>query len=260
MWKWVRSFICLFIYLFIYLSVYLFIYLFIYLFVCVFVLFLVSCYNNNRTTRKYNKNIVLQKYRHRNILVSDITFLVAVPLNYCRFLWLLLLFIASENEVIQIKGVISIFKQISKEKRVLLSHVSKLQTRLLVNLAVSAVNERGFLTLRRLKTVLRTTISQERLSNFTLWTIYEILLNGDNATAAANEFIGLQYWKTLKNKIAKYWKNLPHQCVKYRNFTWFPVMENLRKLYLSKNLPQQEIRWNYGILYIPSSNLWTRTL
>ena len=81
-----HSFVYLFIYLFIYLSVYLFIYLFIYLFVCFFVLFLVSCYNNNRTTRKYNKNIVLQKYRHRNILVSDITFLVAVPLNYCRFL------------------------------------------------------------------------------------------------------------------------------------------------------------------------------
>ena len=33
---------------------------------------------------------------------------------------------------------------------------------------------------------------------------------------------------------------------KYRNFTWFPGVEILRKLCLSAKFPYQNIRWNYG--------------
>ena len=54
------------------------------------------------------------------------------------------LFIASGKEVIQIIGVVTLLKQISKLERVLFSQVSKLQTSVLVNLATSAVSERAF--------------------------------------------------------------------------------------------------------------------
>ena len=34
---------------------------------------------------------------------------------------------------------------------------------------------------------------------------------------------------------------------KYRNFTWFPGVEILRKGAVSSKFPHQKIRWNYGI-------------
>ena len=49
-----------------------------------------------------------------------------------------------------------------------------------VNPVINVVSERSCLTLRRLKTFLRTTISQEQLSNFILLTVYNERLDGLN--------------------------------------------------------------------------------
>lgn len=49
-----------------------------------------------------------------------------------------------------------------------------------VNPVINVVSERSCSTLRRLKTLLRTTISQEQLSNFILLTVYNERLDGLN--------------------------------------------------------------------------------
>ena len=49
-----------------------------------------------------------------------------------------------------------------------------------VNPVINVVSERSCPTLRRLKTLLRTTISQEQLSNFILLTVYNERLDSLN--------------------------------------------------------------------------------
>ena len=54
------------------------------------------------------------------------------------------------------------------------------------------------------------------------------------------------------------WKKV--HCKKYRNFTWFPDVEILRKGIVSAEFPHQEFRWNYGIFRSGCCNVLTTPL
>ena len=56
--------------------------------------------------------------------------------------------------------------------------------------ATSATSERSFSTLRRVKTCLRNTMSQQRLNNLMLLHVHRDLTDTLDLSAVANDFIG----------------------------------------------------------------------
>ena len=70
-----------------------------------------------------------------------------------------------------------------------MSQVSKLMRLMLVIPATNAESERTFSTVRRIKTYLRSTMSQQRLNHLMLLHIHKSLTDDLNLVDVANDFI-----------------------------------------------------------------------
>jgi hypothetical protein len=81
------------------------------------------------------------------------------------------------------------FRQKAKEVRLLFDEVERLFTFLLVVPASSATAERSFSALKRLKSYLRTTMSQERLNHVTVLHVHKERLDTVNTDKLTAEFV-----------------------------------------------------------------------
>ena len=90
----------------------------------------------------------------------------------------------------RIHKVIKCLQSLSASQHLLLEQVCRVGRLLLVMPATNATSERSFLVLRRLKSYLRSTMSQPRLNLVMVLSIYKELLNELDLYAVANEFVG----------------------------------------------------------------------
>ena len=88
-----------------------------------------------------------------------------------------------------LSDVIKFFKALSPAQRDLLSEVCTLLRLMLVMPATNAVSERSFSALRRVKSYLRSTMTQSRLNDFLVLHVHRELTDKLNLIDTANEFI-----------------------------------------------------------------------
>ena len=82
------------------------------------------------------------------------------------------------------------FHSLVGAQRSLLSEVCKILKLILIMPATNATSERSFSTLRRVKTYLRNTMSQQRLNNLMLLHVHRDLTDTLDLSAVANDFVG----------------------------------------------------------------------
>ena len=80
-------------------------------------------------------------------------------------------------------------KNLSTEKRFLFSEVIKLIKIILIAPATNAISERSFSTLKRVKTSIRSTMTDSRLNHLLLIHIYKKELDEIDIKSITNEFI-----------------------------------------------------------------------
>lgn len=88
-----------------------------------------------------------------------------------------------------IADVIKYFKETAPAQKEFLSEVCKLLTILLVIPASNAVSERSFSALRRVKTYLRSTMTQTRMNNLMVLHIHKENTDALDIISVANEFV-----------------------------------------------------------------------
>ena len=93
------------------------------------------------------------------------------------------------NESVTFKDVVNFMKGLSKAQKELFSEVSTLVKLILVLPATNAVSERSFSSLRRIKTYLRTTMSQARLNHLMTLNVHKDYTETLSLVDVANEFI-----------------------------------------------------------------------
>ncbi len=94
----------------------------------------------------------------------------------------------SEYEI-SLKSIIAYFRELSEPQRALLSQVCKLVHLVLVMPATNAVSERSFSSLRRLKSYLRATMSQNRLNNVMVLHVHKNYTDELSLTKIGNDFV-----------------------------------------------------------------------
>ena len=108
------------------------------------------------------------------------------------------MFASQIDKTANIMNVVELFKDMSTARRELLSEVGVLLKLLLVMPALNAVSERSFSALRRLKTYLRSTMTQSRLNHLMVLYIHRELTDKLNLTTVANDFVsGSEHRSTL---------------------------------------------------------------
>ena len=108
------------------------------------------------------------------------------------------MFASQVDKSVNIVNIVQLFKYMSTAKRELLSEVGVLLKLLLVMPASNAVSEPLFSSLWRLKTYLRSTMTQSRLNHLMILHIHRKLTDKLNLTAVANEFVsGSEHRSTL---------------------------------------------------------------
>ena len=90
---------------------------------------------------------------------------------------------------INVDGCANILRQMAPDMRAMFTHVERLTCLLLVNPASSAASETRFSSLRRLKTYLRSTLSQQRLNNLATCHAYKDQLDKININHLIAEFV-----------------------------------------------------------------------
>ena len=93
---------------------------------------------------------------------------------------------------INLEDVVKVIKSFAPEKRKLIQNVVTVIKIILTNGAISATPERSFSMLRRIKTWLRSRMSQKRLNSLSIMYDNKHLLDNLSLTDVANEFVGLQ--------------------------------------------------------------------
>ena len=97
-------------------------------------------------------------------------------------------------EAYDLKSAINYLKDISPGQRTLLSEVSTIASLILVLPATNAVSERSFSSLHRLKSYLRSTMTQERLNSVVTLHVQKELTDQldlvETCTVTGNEFVG----------------------------------------------------------------------
>ena len=93
---------------------------------------------------------------------------------------------------INLEDVVKVIKSFAPEKRKLIQNVVTVIKIILTNGATSATPERSFSMLRRIKTWLRSRMSQKRLNSLSIMYDNKDLLDNLSLTDVANEFVGLQ--------------------------------------------------------------------
>ena len=97
---------------------------------------------------------------------------------------------ASDASKLTIKDIVKSVHGISEVQKVSLGHVWVLFKLLLVMLATNASSERSFSALRRVKTYLRSTMSQKRLNHLMILHIHQEAVDKLDLKAIGNEFVG----------------------------------------------------------------------
>ena len=93
---------------------------------------------------------------------------------------------------IKMEDVVKVIKSFAPEKRKLIQNVVTVIKIILTNGATSAIPERPFSMLRRIKTRLRSRMLQKRLNSLLIMYDNEDLLDNLSLIDVANEFVGLQ--------------------------------------------------------------------
>jgi len=104
----------------------------------------------------------------------------------------------SKHKYYSIADVRKNFKDMTKEVRSFFDEVQTLLRILLVNPASSCSAERSFSSLRRLKTWLRSTMTQKRLNSVALCHIHQEILDTIDTEKIAQEFISRSQQRVLK--------------------------------------------------------------
>ena len=93
------------------------------------------------------------------------------------------------NDKVNFKDVVNFMKGLSEAQKEFFSEVSTLVKLILVLPATNAVSERSFSSLRRIKTYLRTTMSQARLNHLMTLNVHKELTDSLSLVDVANEFV-----------------------------------------------------------------------
>lgn len=94
-----------------------------------------------------------------------------------------------EEREVMVSDIITFFRSCTPGQLEVMSQVSKLVRLLLVMPATNATSERSFSALRRIKTHLRSSMSQQRLNHLTLLHIHKNCIEALNLVDVANDFI-----------------------------------------------------------------------
>ena len=95
-----------------------------------------------------------------------------------------------EQAAHNLQSVLKYLREVSHPQRGLLPEVCILAQLLLVMPATNAVSERSFSSLRRIKTYLRSTMTQTRLNSIMTLHIHKELTEKLNVSEIGNEFLG----------------------------------------------------------------------
>ena len=98
------------------------------------------------------------------------------------------MFHSENSKAINVSTVINYLRKLSKEEKLLFSEFVTLAKLILVSLATNAVGERLYSTIRRIKTYLRTTMTQRRLNRPMILNTYKEALQNISLIDIANEF------------------------------------------------------------------------
>ena len=94
------------------------------------------------------------------------------------------------NVINNVSSAADILRNMSTDMRSMFSEVEKLVRLLMVCPCSSAAAERSFSALRRLKTWLRSTMSQSRLNNVAVCHCHQDLLDAVDINALMKDFVG----------------------------------------------------------------------
>ena len=93
---------------------------------------------------------------------------------------------------INFEDIVQTFQSISREKRLLMKNIACIIKIILTNGATSATPERSFSMLRRIKTWMRSRMSQKRLNSLSIIYCHKSILEELPLVDVANEFVGVQ--------------------------------------------------------------------
>ena len=93
---------------------------------------------------------------------------------------------------INFEDIVQTFQSISREKRLLMKNIACIIKIILTNGATSATPERSFSMLRRIKTWMRSRMSQKRLNSLSIIYCHKSILDELPLVDVANEFVGVQ--------------------------------------------------------------------
>ena len=96
----------------------------------------------------------------------------------------------SEASCITIFDIKEYFQSLSSAQRDLFDQVCSVAKLVLVMPATNATSERSFSALRRVKSYLRNSMSQQRLNNLMLLHVHKVLTDSIDVVGVANEFVG----------------------------------------------------------------------
>lgn len=107
----------------------------------------------------------------------------------------------SDSSPHDLPSILEYLREISDSQRALLSEVCKLVSLVLVMPATNAVSERSFSSLRRIKSYLRSTMTQTRLNNVMVLHVHKNRTDELCLTTIGNEFVkGSSHRETLFGK------------------------------------------------------------
>ena len=139
---------------------------------------LLSAFNNRNYDEAYDFVSTFYKSDFDTTLLKTCTQLQIVSSNPIE-----------EKTDISLAGIVNHFTKMSKSQLSLLSEVVKLVRLILVMPATNAVSERTFSALRRVKTYLRTTMTQARLNHLILLYVHHVEIDKIDLVQVANDFI-----------------------------------------------------------------------
>ena len=93
------------------------------------------------------------------------------------------------NSAQDLKSILQYLQNLSEAQRLLLSEVCTLASLVIVMPATNAASKRSFSSLRRLKSYLRSTMTQTRLNNLMVLHVHSNLTDKLSLTEVGNEFI-----------------------------------------------------------------------
>lgn len=98
-----------------------------------------------------------------------------------------------DKSQVTLQDIVAYFKELSPPERQIYSEVLTILNLVLVNPSTNSVSERSFSAMRRIKTYLRSTISQQRLNNIMVLHIHKDKTDKLSLIDVANEFVNSEH-------------------------------------------------------------------